>query len=239
MQKPPGKKDEILTRLHAFEGRLETLEQQRVRLIFPYLKLRALIGMLGMALPFVTAIGGMVFYQTGLQSSISAYYYTGMRDVLVGTLWAIGFFLFSYEGYERADSIAGKLACVFAIGVALFPTAPEGAGPAAEFIGLIHLVFAGLLFLDLAYFCLFLFTKTNPHIPPTPRKLMRNKVYRFTGISMLVCFALIPLYVYFLPPAFVELITPLRPVFWLEAFAIFAFGTSWFTKGEAILRDLP
>jgi hypothetical protein len=28
-----------------------------------------------------------------------------------------------------------------------------------------------------------------------------------------------------------------HPVFWLEALAIFAFGTSWSTKGEAILRD--
>jgi len=240
MAEPTTNNDELGNRLHAFEGRLEALEKQRLNLVFPYLTLRTIIGVLGMALPFVISLGALAFFQTGLQPSISAYYHTGMRDVFVGMLWAIGFFLFSYEGYERADNIAGELACVFAIGVALFPTTPQGAaGPVASVIGVVHLVFAGLFFLTLSYFCLFLFTRTNPNNPPTPRKLQRILVYRICGITMLVCFALIPIFTYLLPPDLVERIAPLKPVFWLESIAIFAFGTSWFVKGEGILRDMP
>jgi hypothetical protein len=46
-----------------------------------------------------------------------------LRGVLAGSLWAIGIFLMSYRGYQKRDEMAGRLACVFALGVALFPTA--------------------------------------------------------------------------------------------------------------------
>ena len=78
-------------------------------LVFSYLTLRKAIGFLGIALPFAVSLGALLLFRTGIQSSISSYYYTGTRDVLVGSLWAIGFFLLSYKGYERIDSIAGKL----------------------------------------------------------------------------------------------------------------------------------
>jgi hypothetical protein len=94
-------------------------------LVFSYLTLRKAIGWLGCALPFTVSLGALFIFRTGIQSSISNYYYTGTRDVLVGTLWAIGFFLLSYKGYQRIDTIAGRLGCVFALGTALFPTAPE------------------------------------------------------------------------------------------------------------------
>jgi len=29
------------------------------------------------------------------------------------------------------------------------------------------------------------------------------------------------------------------PIFWLEGIAVIAFGVSWLTKGEAILKDKP
>jgi hypothetical protein len=32
-------------------------------------------------------------------------------------------------------------------------------------------------------------------------------------------------------------IAALDPVFWLESIAVFAFGVSWFVKGEGILED--
>ena len=67
-------------------------------LVFSYLEHRKTIGILGIALPFVLLLGALIIYQTGLQTSISSYYYTGMRDVLVGTLVAYGIFLFSYTG---------------------------------------------------------------------------------------------------------------------------------------------
>ncbi len=229
--------DEIVKYIGTFEKRLQLLEEQRNNLVISYLTLRTTIGVLGMSLPFVVSLGALVLFQTGFQSSISAYYHTGMRDVLVGTLWAIGFFLFSYKGYERADNVAGNLACLFAVGVALFPTSPDGAAEAGVLlIGAVHEVFAGLLFLILIYFCLFLFTKTDPHVPPTKRKLQRNRVYRACGYTMSMCILLIAIYM-LLPRDLASLFTAYKPVYWLETLAILAFGVSWFTKGEAILKD--
>ena len=105
---------------------MEKNANQELSLVFSYLELRKAIGILGMALPFAVSLGAGILFRTGVQSSISSYYHTGMRDVFVGTLFAIGFFLLSYKGYERSDDLAGDLACIFAVGVALFPTVPDG-----------------------------------------------------------------------------------------------------------------
>jgi hypothetical protein len=206
-------------------------------LVFSYLTLRKTIGLLGMAFPFVLWLGALILFQTGIQSSISSYYHTGMRDVFVGTLCVIGFFLLSYRGYERSDDIAGDLCCVFAVGVALFPTTPDGAAVSgARLIGYVHLAFAALFFLTLIYFSLFLFTKTDPNKSPSRRKLQRNKVYKACGYTMGICILLMAIYL-FLPDTMASLLEAYKPVYWLEAVAILAFGISWFTKGKAILMD--
>lgn len=206
-------------------------------LVFTYLEVRRTIGILGILFPFILLIGALVLFQTGIQSSISNYYHTGMRDVFVGMLFVIGFFLFAYKGYKRADNIAGNLGCILAIGVALFPCTPDtGATAIDHIIGYIHLAFATLFFLTLIYFSLFLFTKTNPEKTPTKRKLQRNIVYKICGYIMIVCIVLIFVYI-ILPDSIASFFEPLNPVYWLETFTVLAFGISWFTKGEAILRD--
>ena len=206
-------------------------------LVFTYLEVRRTIGILGLLFPFILLIGALILFQTGIQSSISNYYHTGMRDVFVGMLFVMGFFLFAYKGYERSDNIAGNLACIFAVGVALFPCTPD-TGPTIidHIIGYVHLAFAILFFLTLIYISLFLFTKTNPDKPPTKRKLQRNTVYRICGYAMIVCIALIFVYL-ILPDPIASFFEPLNPVYWLETFTVLAFGASWFTKGEAILKD--
>jgi hypothetical protein len=206
-------------------------------LVFSYLTLRKAIGFLGIGFPFLLYLGERVIFGSGIRSSISSYYYTGMRDVFVGVLFAIGFFLLSYRGYALADEIAGVLACIFAVGVALFPTAPDGAATGvAELIGHVHLGFAALFFGTLIYFSLFLFTKTDPSKPPTRRKLQRNRVYRTCAYVMAACILLT--FVYFILPApIAAFFAMLQPIYWLEAISIVAFGVSWITKGEAILKD--
>lgn len=210
--------------------------ENQTSLVFSYLTLRKVIGLLGTLLPLVVALGAWIVFQTGLQDSISSYYHTDMRDVFVGTLFAIGFFLLSYRGYERADRIAGNLACVFAVGAALFPTNPDGVAEGARFIGYIHFAFAALLFLTLIYFSLFLFTKTDASQPPTKQKLKRNMIYRVSGYAMLASIILIVVY-FRLPGEVMESLDRFNPVFWLETITVVAFGISWLTKGEAILAD--
>jgi hypothetical protein len=204
-------------------------------LVLSYLGLRKAIGIIGILLPFVLAFGKILLDGPGIQSSISAYYYTVMGDVFVGSLCAVGVFLLSYRGYERKDDIAGDIACIFAIGVALFPTSPDiNATPRETVIGAVHLFCATGFFLTLAYFSLCLFRKTSSDKPPTRMKLWRNRVYAACGYIILACLVLAAIV------SFLSGDSPIKrldPIFWLEATAIVAFGLSWFTKGEAILKD--
>jgi len=213
-------------------------------LVISYLGLRKAIGIIGFALPFVLLFGQILLHTLGIQNSlhspviensVSYYYHTDMRNIFVGSMCAIGVFLMSYRGYDRRDAIAGRFAFVCALGVALFPTSPlPVATPDQKLIGGIHLTFAALLFLTLAYFSIKLFTETDPNKTPTRQKLQRNVVYRVSGYIMLACIALIV--VAALPPI-KAMVEQLKPRFWLEAIAIVAFGISWLTKGEAILKD--
>ena len=134
--------------------------------------------------------------------------------------------MFAYRGYERKDDIAGNLSCVFALGVALF------AKTGAPWEKAVHLGSALALFLVLSYFSLFLFTKSGGS--PTPEKRIRNRIYVTCGVTMLACIALIGLYYWFLSDTAVA---ALKPVFWLESIALWAFGMSWFVKGETLWTD--
>jgi hypothetical protein len=204
-------------------------------MVLSYLGLRTAIGIIGIALPFVLAIGKVVIGSPGIESSISSYYHTDMRDVFVGSLCAIAVFLMSYRGYERKDDIAGDLACIFALGVALFPTTPEvNVTSGDQIIGALHLIFAAGFLLTLAFFSLVLFRKTDPTTAPTPRKLHRNMVYTFCGYIILTSIILIVLVSLLSSNSPVQ---RLDPVFWFESVAVVAFGVSWLTKGEGILKD--
>ena len=209
----------------------------KTSLVFSYLEIRKTIGILGIALPFVLSLGALIFFQTGFQSSISSYYYTGMRNVFVGILCAIGFFLLSYRDYERNDKIAGDLGCIFALGVAFFPMKPDVVSANYNpMTGYAHFFFAAGFFITLTYFSLYLFTKTEAKKTPTKRKILRNKVYKACGYMIAICILLIAIYS-ILPENMASIFKSYKPVYWLEALAILAFGVSWFTKGEAILKD--
>lgn len=201
--------------------------------VLSYMTLRKAVGIVAIALPLVLVLGKWLLEGPGLPRSISAYYYTGMRDVMVGSLCAIAIFLLSYKGYDRRDDVTGDVACAFALGVALFPTVPDGGHTAAQgVVAVIHSLSAGGFFLTLAYFSLVLFRKGSTF--PTPRKRLRNHIYAVCGWIILLCAVALGL-VHLLPDS-----SPLMaysPTFWIEAAGIWSFGWSWFTKGEGILQD--
>jgi hypothetical protein len=192
-----------------------------------YLTLRRMVGALGVVLPIVLGLMGFFILQgMELLDSIRHYYGLRTRDVFVGTLFVIGWFLFTYRGYEWKDDLAGNLACLFALLVALLPNSGE------TWERTIHFSSAVLLFLTLAYFSICLFTKSDGS--PTPQKKVRNKVYYVCGWTILACLALIGVYYVFLKGS---PISQLKPVFWLESLMLWAFGVSWFIKGETLLKD--
>jgi len=169
-----------------------------------------------------------------LQTSISDYYYTGMRNLFVGSLCAIAMFLPCCRGFDRKDEVAGMLSALCALGVALFPTTPAAPSAFQREVGRAHYAFAALLFLTLAYFCLVLFKMTAANRILTRKKLQRNNVYTVCGYVILGSLLAIAATKIF------ELkcsIVGLGPVFCFESTSLLAFGTAWLTKGETFLKD--
>ena len=201
--------------------------------VLSYLTLRKTLGILGISLPIILVVGSCACGRYDeIQQSISAYYYTNMGNVLVGVLFAYGLFLFAYKGYGKVDDLTGDLGCIFALGVALFPC--QSANP---IIGQVHLISAAWLFLVFAYFSIVLFTKSKYAKQNLPKeKKDRNLVYRICGYTILVCILLMIIYMYVLKKSVPELAS-LKPIFWLETIALWAFGLSWIVKGNVILKD--
>src|SRR3954470_19189079 len=118
-----------------------------------YFALRVGMGALAAALPLLLWLGGHFADREPLRCSMSAYYYSSaMRDTFVGTLVAIGVFLYLYKGFSRQENWALNLAGALAVGIALRPTTPrcDDAGGLT-----LHGSFAVLFFLAIAYVCLF------------------------------------------------------------------------------------
>ncbi|MDG1572183.1 hypothetical protein OZ410_07630 [Robiginitalea sp. M366] len=217
-------------------------------LLVSYLSLRKSIGFIALGMPVFLVIGSIWIGDCSqIQSSISDYYHTVMRDGLVGTICAISFFLFAYRGYDVKDFWATRAAAVLALFVAFFPTIytdeiypPCNVVRPIEnpLVNAIHFSSALLFFLVLAYISLFLFTKTDHPQAMGQRKKHRNRVYKTCGWVMLACLALLALYFAWLRHRFPGL-AAYDPVFWLESLALWAFGISWLIKGEIFMKDLP
>jgi hypothetical protein len=201
--------------------------------ILSYPGLRRSGGYLGIALPFVLVLGQVVLRcSPAIQDSISAYYHTDLRNILVGDLCAIAVFLIACKGYNKLDAVFGDLAGLCAVGVACFPT--NRTGFPKTLISMLHATFASLLFLLLAIFCLFLFTKTVPEKTLTSEKLTRNNVYKVCGFVILVC---IVLSLFTAIPAVNARLGWKNHLFVYESIAVIFFGIAWITKGGTILRD--
>jgi len=214
--------------------------------VISFKTMRQMIGFLGMALPvllFVWSVG--ITGEHFLLDSISSYYYTNTRDLFVGILCAVSFFLFSYHGYDRLDFVVFKIASISALGVAFFPAFIKSpvnpyihiAPNVSNFTNLVHYTSALVFFLTLAFVSLILFTKTG--IDPvkrvvTRRKKTRNLLYKTCGVIILLCI-LCMMILFFVKPE--NPIFTIDPVFWVETVALFAFAASWLIKGEVLFKD--
>ena len=200
-------------------------------LTITYFTLRKIIGFLAFFLAPALVIGSFILDHTKyIQVSMSAYYYTGVRNLLVGIICGISLFLFSYHGYKWYDSLASKLAGLFALCSAFLPT--SSTNDKTDIISILHYVTSGIFLVILALMSYFLFTKSKGTM--TTKKKQRNRVYRICGIVIFVSIAGIPVAGL---DGIWEHIKFLKPTFVLETIALVAFGISWITKGEAILGD--
>ncbi|MBN2612545.1 MAG: hypothetical protein JXB00_13395 [Bacteroidales bacterium] len=209
--------------------------------IVTYRRIRRSIGYLGISLPIVLVILSLVpFFETGVQSSISGYYYTNLREILTGTLCAVGLFLIRYTGFKSSafwknDNLLTNIAGYMAFGVAFFPVNPDSwvekvytLFPVnARIIGYLHYAFASVFFTVLAVISINVFTigqKADEKIKKS--FINENNIYKSCGYLMLVFIGLIPVFAYLRLFASSTLL--------LEALTLFLFGISWLIKGRAL-----
>lgn len=209
-------------------------------LVVHYLTLRRMLGWIGLWLPVVLMIGGLIERGTFL-SSISAYANTAMDDVLTAALSAVGVFLIAYRGYPRrpgewfSDDVITTAAGVGALGVALFPLAPEfGATDWQKLAEKLHYPSAALFFAGIGTMAFVQFCRSDrPRREWTAAKKRRNAFFRLVGLIIYAATAALVAQHYRLYDFRAELGWT-NAVFWFETVGVWAFGIAWLVKGKAV-----
>ncbi|HGG03816.1 MAG TPA: hypothetical protein ENK28_00005 [Aliiroseovarius sp.] len=217
-------------------------QKHRDDMVFSYNRVRNALGILGVAFPIILIVGGGLS-SDGVQPSMSDFFHTTMRDIYVGTLCAIGVFLISYRGYQKAegewisDDIIATTAGISAFGVALFPNESptqiiETVTQEAVGIGIspiYHFLSAMLFFLCLSLFCYIKFPKNA--------KPWRRRVYFLCGHLIWVGGISVAVASYYKKfsdgSAAQAFVLDYNVIFWAEALGIWAFAVSWLVKGKA------
>ena len=217
-------------------------DEFRQEVLTSFYRVRQALGYLGLVLPVALVIGG-VLSLGGVEPSISDYYYTVLRDIFVGSMFAIAIFLIAYPGHARrggewlSDDTITTVAGVAALGVAFFPNQGPGRGDVltvtqqalgvqAAAIGhyLSALVFLGCL----AWMCLVKFSRTAK---PARRRIYRSCGWAIAALTGIVVVAsVIKIWGSGTPQ---RIVVDWLVVLWAEALAIWAFSIAWLTKGRA------
>jgi hypothetical protein len=209
--------------------------------VVSYLTLRQMFGWVGLLMPISVRLGALIFEGIRTTDSISAYYYTGMRDVFVSTLILVGVLLTCYRTPAWRDTVVATVAGLAAIGIGLFPMAPTFAAEILQqypqmgeakcyinrgFLGF-HFIFVSTFFALSFYLVYFRFDAFTPQ-RPTKQKLMRNRTYKWCGLAMLAAFITIGI---------LAVKNEGRSIFWPETVAVVAFALAWLVKGQTVLKD--
>jgi len=219
-----------------------------LRYVRSYLILRLGIGFGGLALPFILVFcDGLLFSGDPFpRDSISAYYYSGMRDLMVGAICSTGVFLLAYKVAERnLDNTLSILAGLAALAAALSPPRlPAGFSPSPlqdlvgnEVTAWTHFVSAVIFITCLSVLCVCFGIREGSRdpqkgkLPPT-----------FWRIYHWVCAGLIAAALLWMGSY--ELFShwgPKQTLLFGETLALCAFGASWLLKGLELdtLRGRP
>ncbi|MGW2253877.1 hypothetical protein ACWCXH_27340 [Kitasatospora sp. NPDC001660] len=186
--------------------------------------LRLGVGLIGILLPIALPLGNWLFAELrGLSTagswpaSMSGAYYSSTRNILVGSLCALGVFLVCYR-FDRRDDRWSTAAGVCALGVALFPTTSADPTGLQRAVGVVHLVLAGLLYVVLALFSIRSFRD-----PRYDRRPWVARGYLAAGV-------LIPALLLLAVAAALTHVGAdwtIRPVYLCEWLATWAFGAAW------------
>jgi hypothetical protein len=201
-----------------------------------YLLLRKAIGWIGTLLPIALIVGDAAFCSTALPDSFSDYYYTPMRNILIGSLCVLGVFLVVYDVGVRSYCWITNVAGVGVLGVAFLPGSPEipHLSTTQQVIGDIHVFFAAVAFVALSV-TTWCFARADSDGPDASAPSSGAATfYRACGVVMLGFVVLSG--VANLLPTSVKDTTFLLFIF--EALAIITFGISWLVKGKGLQPQL-
>jgi hypothetical protein len=217
-------------------------DPELARYVRSYLMMRVFIGALGVALPLMVVfvdwrLGG----EPVPQDSLSAYYYSGARELFVGVLSAIAVFLFTYRVAERhLDNWLSLFAGVAVLAVVLFPTGrpahvDDELTPFQDWAGesvveSIHFVAAAAFIGSLAVISLFFGVREGAR---PPRQGMRRSRRFWQRFHWLMASAIMAAVLMIAVASWTEWL-PWEPRYWLllgEWIAVWAFAASWLWKG--------
>jgi hypothetical protein len=231
----------------------EAAESQLLR---DYMSLRRVVGWIGTLLPATLIAGNTIFTRT-LPDSMSDYYYTHMRNILIAALSVLGIFLICYAGYDAWDRWLTNSSGFGLIGVAFCvpsPDTPVRLSTVQRVVADLHFACAAVALVALAFMSLrftrtystpdspgpgamnwvraaFGFAPDGPGEPRTPAKRRRDRVYRVCGFGMFATMALAGLAN--IVPASAQDGIPFLFIF--EALTVIGFGVAWLVKGQAMV----
>jgi hypothetical protein len=212
----------------------QSIEARYVR---SYLWLRVFVGVLGVALPFLLVfVDKIAFHGSPFpRGSLSAYYYSGMREVFVGALSAIGVFLIAYKVAERnLDNTLSFVAGFSAIVIPLFPTARTSQliplTPLQDLLGEsvvkeVHFVASAVFLVSLTVMSFFFGKREGARPPRAGTRSPRFWQWFHWSCAGLMAAALVWMCVTALAGG------PNRSVLVGQAVTAWAFGASWLMKG--------
>jgi hypothetical protein len=198
-----------------------------------YVFMRRVVGWLAVVLPPLLVFGEpLVFDDRPFPlGSLSAYYYSGFREIFVGFLCAIGVFLVIYKWPERTrESWVSSFAGLAVVVVAFFPTGKPGnlvaTTPLQDLIGE---VWVERIHYAAAFVFIFLLSRISHYwAKHRPERRRLHKACERVILAALVLAAL-------------EGLTnwPDYGILIAEFAAVWAFGISWLATVERLSRPAP
>ena len=188
------------------------------------------MAIVAIALPFVLLVSA---WWVGMQDSMSAFYYTNMRNLFVGAIFAIGMCLYAYKGYNNRENTCLTVGGVFLFFVALFPTNPVGPDKEiAQWIPAVHYVSAICFFALIGYVCVF----ARAHgLSSSDKGHDYNRDYSRTyNIIAIVMMTVLVFAIWTVSDALLGKEFKGTRIFWIEASAIWTFAAYWIAKSQEL-----
>jgi hypothetical protein len=216
-------------------------------LVNSYLMIRTIIGILGIALPFI-----LLIIPGKLLPSISDYYYTKSSVFLISILTSYALLLISYKGYPKktgewfSDNQITHFGGFMALMVVFIPTTFDGCCEGKlccdclkscyplfmnlnKLYGNIHLICAALFLISMGYMSYVQFSKGE--------KTIYNRIYKVCGLIIWIAVGILIfkfLFNYIIKPK--EDIFFKNDTYYLETISVLAFGISWLVKGKTLKK---